>query len=63
MKNKSDKSIKVLAEKIVKLEKEIRLGKNVQENQQEIENIMASLPLESIVLIDDFIFTNKLLTK
>ena len=39
MKDKQNKHLKIAAQKIVKAEKELLLGKNVQENQQKIENI------------------------
>jgi hypothetical protein len=59
MKNKE----KNIAYKIVELEKEIQLGKNVQENTKKIEEIMLSLPLEEVIEIDHFILKQNLLTK
>ena len=55
MKDKQNKHLKIAAQKIVKAEKELLLGKNVQENQQKIENIMSSLSFEDVLLLDDYI--------
>lgn len=63
MKNERNKYIKLVAQKIVKAEKELFLGKNVQENQQKIEKIMSSLSFEDVLLLDDYIQRKKLLTK
>lgn len=63
MKNERNKYIKLVAQKIVKAEKELCLGKNVQENQQKIEKIMSSLSFEDVLLLDDYIQNKKLLTK
>ena len=63
MKDKQNKHLKIAAQKIVKVEKELLLGKNVQENQQKIENIMSSLSFEDVLLLDDYIQRKKLLTK
>ena len=63
MKDKQNKHLKITAQKIVKAEKELLLGKNVQENQQKIENIMSSLSFEDVLLLDDYIQRKKLLTK
>ena len=63
MKDKRNKHIKILAQKIVDLESEIRLGKDVQENQKKIENIVSSLSFEDMIRIDDYIFKKKFLTR
>lgn len=63
MKDKQNKHLKIAAQKIAKAEKELLLGKNVQENQQKIENIMSSLSFEDVLLLDDYIQRKKLLTK
>ncbi|MCC8068677.1 MAG: hypothetical protein LIO71_02800 [Ruminococcus sp.] len=62
MKDKRNNRIKFLSEKIVALEKEMRLGKNVQENQDKIENIMSTLSIEEMLQIDDYITKKKMLT-
>lgn len=63
MKDKRNKHIKILAQKIADLESEIRLGKDVQENQKKIENIVSSLSFEDMIRIDDYIFKKKFLTR
>ncbi len=63
MKDERNKYIKLVAQKIVEAEKELLLGKNVQENQQKIEDIMSSLSFEDVLLLDDYIQRKKLLTK
>ena len=63
MKDKRNKYIKILAQKIVKLEKEICLGKDVQMNQKKIQNIMESLSLSEMLEIDEYIQRKNLLTK
>ena len=52
MKDKRKKHIKILAEKIVKAEKEILLGKDVKNNQAKILNIMESLTFEEMFELD-----------
>lgn len=63
MKDKRNKYIKLVAQKIVEAEKELLLGNNVQENQQKIEELMSSLSFEDVLLLDDYIQKKKLLTK
>jgi len=62
MKDKRNNRINFLSEKIVALEKEMRLGKNVQENQDKIENIMSTLSIEEMLQVDDYITKKKMLT-
>lgn len=57
-----NKEIKDLAFKIVKMEQELSKGKNVQENMKEIQEISKTLSLEDMLIIDDYITKNKLLT-
>jgi hypothetical protein len=57
-----NKEIKDLAFKIVKMEQELSKGKNVQENMKEIQEISKTLSLEDMLMIDDYITKNKLLT-
>jgi len=63
MKDKRNKHIKILSEKIVKAEREILEGKNVQENRDKIENIVRGLSLTEMLEIDEYITRKKLLTK
>ena len=60
---KLSSALKEVANKIYSLELECQEGKNVQENQQKIENIMSSLSFEDVLLLDDYIQRKKLLTK
>lgn len=62
MKDERNKRIKILAQKIVKAEQEMRLGKDVQENKQKIENIVSSLSFEDMIAVDDYIYRKKMLT-
>lgn len=61
MKNKQN--IKAIANSIVTLEKQLQLGEDVKENQKKIEDIISSLSIEDMLLIDDYIMEEKLLTK
>lgn len=63
MKNKMNKHLKNLAQQIVEAEKELQLGNNVKENEDKIESIMCSLPIEDIIKLDMYISEKKLLTK
>lgn len=63
MKDKQNKHLKIAAQKIMKAEKELLLGKNIKENQQKIEDIMSSLSVEDMLQIDEYITKKKLLTK
>ena len=62
MKDEQNKRIKILAQKIVKAETEMRLGKDVQENQRKIENIVSSLSFEDMIAVDDYIYRKNMLT-
>ena len=61
MKENKNKHLINIANKIAKLEKEIRLGNNVQVNMKKIENIMCSLDFGDIIFIDNYIMEKKLL--
>lgn len=63
MKDKRNKRIKILANKIVQIEEQIALGNNVKENQNKIQSITDSLTLEEILQVDEYITRKKLLTK
>ena len=45
------KNLNILAQKIANLEREISLGKNVQENEKKIDSIMTTLSLEDLVYV------------
>ena len=61
MKENKNKHLRNIAKKIAKLEKEIRLGNNVQVNRYKIENIMCSLDFGDIIFIDNYISKKKLI--
>lgn len=61
MKDKQNKKIRILAKKITDLENEMRLGKNIKENENKIYNIMSSLSLEDMLLLDEYIRRKKLI--
>lgn len=60
MKNNKDKDIKIIAQRIVKLENELSLGRNTKKNQEEIKKIILSLPFEDVLLLDEYV--QKILT-
>lgn len=62
MKDKRNKHIKFIVEKIVKAEKEIALGQNVQENEDKISKIMSSLSMEDLFEVNSYIERKNLLT-
>ena len=63
MKDKRNKRIQSIARSIVDLEKDILLGKDIQESKKKIENIVTSLSFEDMLLVDNYIMSKKLLTK
>lgn len=50
-----NKKLERAANKIMKLERKISLGKDVQEAESEIQKITDSLTLEDMMFIDDYI--------
>ena len=52
---KSKKELQEIADKILKLETSISLGKNIESNQEKILNIMSSLSLEEMSFVDETI--------
>lgn len=63
MKDKRNKHIKILAQKIVNIEKECSLGINVEENMLKLEEISKTLSLEEMFQLDEYITKKNLLTK
>ena len=49
------------AKKIAEIEKQMRLGKDVQTAQKEIQDIMCTLSIEDMLEIDEYIIKNNLL--
>ena len=60
---KDEKKLKELAKQIVKYEKECQLGKSVQENVNKIEQLIQSLSVEEMLVIDAYITNENFLTK
>lgn len=63
MKDKRNKRVQSIARSIVDLEKNILLGKDIQESKKKIENIVTPLSFEDMLLVDNYIMSKKLLTK
>lgn len=65
MKDKRNKNRKEYiarkAKKIAEIEKQMRLGKDVQTAQKEIQDIMCTLSIEDMLEIDEYIIKNNLL--
>ena len=65
MKDKRNKNRKEYiarkAKKIAEIEKQMRLGKDVQIVQKEIQDIMCTLSIEDMLEIDEYIIKNNLL--
>lgn len=65
MKDKRNKNRKEYiarkAKKIAEIEKQMRLGKDVQIAQKEIQDIMCTLSIEDMLEIDEYIIKNNLL--
>lgn len=59
--NKKEK--RKIAEKIVKLENQLKLDKDCQSAMEEIQKIVNTLSLEDMLEIDEYITVKKLLTK
>jgi hypothetical protein len=63
MKENKNKHLRNIANKIAKLELQMREGKNVKLIEKEIYDIMCSLSFEEMNYIDEYISRKKLLTK
>lgn len=55
MKDNKNKHLKMLGQKIAKYEEEIAMGKNIQDNQSKIQNIMESLSIEDLYWVTAYI--------
>ena len=56
-------NIKKLANEIARLEKECQSGNNISDAMRKIEQITYGLSIEEMLEIDEYILTEKLLTK
>lgn len=60
---KREKELKKIAQRIINLEEQIRLGKDVKSAQNKIQEIMSALSTEEMLIIDDYIIGSRKLTK
>jgi hypothetical protein len=60
---KDEKKLKKLAEELYKLERECQLGNNTQENMNKMEQLIQSLSVEEMLIIDTYITEQNFLTK
>lgn len=51
----NEKKLQRLAKKIAKLEKDIRKDKNAETAENEINNLIAGLSTEDLILLDEYI--------
>ena len=56
-------NIKKLANEIARLEKECQSGNNISDAMRKIEQLTQGLSIEEMLEIDEYILTEKLLTK
>ena len=60
---KDEKKLKKVAEQLYKLERECQLKNNIQENMNKMEQLIQTLSIEELLIIDDYIINEKFLTK
>ena len=59
---KDEKKLKELAKQIFQLEKECQLGNSIQENMNKIEQLIQTLSIEEMLIIDTYITNENFLT-
>lgn len=57
----NEKKLQRLAKKIANLEKDIRKGKNTEAAEIEMNNLIADLSTEDLILLDEYIQENNLI--
>lgn len=57
----NEKKLQRLAKKIANLEKDIRKGKNAETAENEINNLIADLSTDDLILLDEYIQKNNLI--
>lgn len=57
----NDKKLQRLAKKIATLEKDIRKGKNTEAAEIEMNNLIADLSTEELIMLDEYIQENNLI--
>lgn len=63
MKRNKKEKIKEVANIIAELEKECQMGKNVQNNMSKMDELINQFDITDLLLLDEFILENNLLTK
>ena len=63
MKRNKKEKLKEVARIIAELEKECQMGKNVQENMSKMDELIKQFDIPDLLLLDEFILENNLLTK
>lgn len=63
MKRNKKEKLKEVAKIIAELEKECQMGKNVQENMSKMDELVTQFDITDLLLLDEFILENNLLTK
>lgn len=57
----NDKKLQRLAKKIATLEKDIRKGKNTEAAEIEMNNLIADLSTDELIMLDEYIQENNLI--
>ena len=57
----NDKKLQRLAKKITTLEKDIRKGKNAEVAEIEMNNLIADLSTDELIMLDEYIQENNLI--
>jgi len=47
--------LKIIAQKIINAEREIELGKDIELNEEKIQNYMQTIPLNDLIKITEYI--------
>jgi len=47
--------LKIIAQKIINAEREIKLGKDIELNEEKIQNYMQTIPLNDLIKITEYI--------
>lgn len=63
MKRNKKEKLKEVAKTIAELEKECQMGKNVQKNMSKMDELITQFDITDLLLLDEFILENNLLTK
>lgn len=47
--------LKIIAQKIINAEREIKLGKDIELNEEKIQNYMQTIPLNDLIKVTEYI--------